>query len=812
MKRKGASHMDGNIGKKKGAGHMNRNISKKKGASHMNKNIIIKKGILVSAMAAICLFQAKAEKANAASEPAIANNEAVVYLDNTDQISVQGEGIQSVSYSSSKKKIATISQKGKITPKKKGTTTIQAKVTYQTGGQNHQKTISYQLKILGKSEEYFEFTKDRSSYRNTSDPAVITGLTVAGRKLNTLYIPERYRGKKITKIDFGAFSEGSSMERVYISDYVRYLDYWSDYEGENSWNTGCFDKGCSKLKEIHLGKNVETFGTSTNLPNLEKITVAPGNSTFHVRDGVLFGKRNSNSSFAAKNTLICYPAKKKDTSYTIPDGITDIAGGAFAWAKSLEQVHFPKGIKEINDQAFAYTGLKEVVLPDGIQYLYSAFAECSHLAKAVIPKISDAEGGIASSFKNCRNLNTVIMENLPKGFSNAFSGCGNLEELQLPADLKGIVQKEGVIFDSSMQTLLFYPAGKKDKSYQLPAGIKKVGESAFAGTQHLLSVTMNKDLQIIEEYAFRDARIENIHLNEGLKEICGSAFDGSDILELRLPDNCKISSSICMDCKKLRSVKFPANLEKLTFGFQGCSSLRTLHISKKIKKLGGGFYLKGCTSLTSITVEQGNQYFTAVNGVLYSKSKKTLIAYPPAKKGKKFSVPKTVKKIGANALIDSRFLQEISMKDSVTACGQNAFSGGAALKKVRLSKNLKKIEYGLFSHCRKLQKITIPDKVKQIEYGAFDGCTSLKSVTLGKKVKKICENAFRDCHKLQKITLRKKTWARNLTLEKCFVRTGSKNYRKLVLKLPKKWKKDKKLVMYEFHDGGLSKKAKVAYY
>lgn len=267
-----------------------------------------------------------------------------------------------------------------------------------------------------------------------------------------------------------------------------------------------------------------------------------------------------------------------------------------------------------------------------------------------------------------------------------------------------------------------------------------------------------------------------------------------------------------MDCKKLRSVKFPANLEKLTFGFQGCSSLRTLHISKKIKKLGGGFYLKGCTSLTSITVEQGNQYFTAVNGVLYSKSKKTLIAYPPAKKGKKFSVPKTVKKIGANALIDSRFLQEVSMKDSVTACGQNAFSGGAALKKVRLSKNLKKIEYGLFSHCRKLQKITIPDKVKQIDYGAFDGCTSLKSVTLGKKVKKICENAFRDCHKLQKITLRKKTWARNLTLEKCFVRTGSKNYRKLVLKLPKKWKKDKKLVMYEFHDGGLSKKAKVAYY
>ncbi len=793
---------------------MRTNISiknKKKGVRHMNMEI--KKGILLSALvlSALCPIQAKAENNSSGTEPRIANNEAVIYLDNTDQISLQGEGIQAVSYSSSKKKVAVISQKGKITPKKKGTTTIRAKVTYRAGGQNQSKTLSYQLKILGKSKEYFKFTKSNSKYRKHTDPAIITGLTTAGKKLKTLYIPERYQGHKITKISRDAFANGSAMEKIYISDQVKYLDFSSEYEGWHLSDSGCFDKGCGNLKEIHLGKNVETFGSGTYLPKLEKITVASGNKTFYVADGVLFVKEDKSNPFTNGNALICYPAKKNGSTYTIPNGITAIARGAFAWAKSLEQVHFPKGIKTINSQAFSHTGLKEVKLPEGIQDIIAAFADCSQLEKAAIPTLPD-DSNIWQAFENCTRLKDVGMENLPKNFQSAFSGCASLEKIQLPADLKGIVQKEGVLFDSSMQTLLFYPAGKKDKSYQVPAEVKTIGNSAFAGVQHLLNVTMNRDLQLIDECAFLNAKTENIYLNEGLQKINWAAFQGSNIVNLRLPDNCKISPALFENCTKLQSIQFPANLEEMGLRMAGCSSLKTLHIPQKVKKLDGSCNFSGCTSLASITVEQGNQYFTAVNGVLYSKSKKTLIAYPPAKKGKTFSVPKTVKTIGSSAFEGNRFLQKVSMKDSVTTCKELAFYGCTALRKVRLSKNLKTIAWGSFTGCLKLQEITVPDKVKKIEHSAFDQCTSLKSVTLGKKVAKVSENAFRDCKKLQKMTLRKKTWERDLTLEKCFVRTGSTNYRKLTLKLPKKWKKDRKQVTHEFQDAGLSKKAKIAYY
>lgn len=322
---------------------------------------------------------------------------------------------------------------------------------------------------------------------------------------------------------------------------------------------------------------------------------------------------------------------------------------------------------------------------------------------------------------------------------------------------------------------------------------------------------MNSDLQTIGESAFFGSKITTIHLNQTLKEVGSSAFEHSDISELHLPDDCNIGFFIVNNCKKLCTIKFPANQEQLDMCVQGCPSLQTLRIPEKVKDLIA-IDLKGCTSLSSITVERGSQHFAAVNGVLYTKSKKTLIAYPPAKRGKKFSVPKSVRKISADTFTECRFLQEISMKDSVASCQRGAFSGGAALRTVRLSKNLKKIETGLFSHCRKLQKITIPDKVKKIESSVFWGCTSLKSITLGKKVKKIDWQAFWDCRSLQKLTFRKKTWERGLTLEKCFVKAGSKNYRKLVLKLPKKWKKDCKLVMHEFYDAGLSRKAKVKYY
>ena len=313
----------------------------------MGMNTIVNKGIILSALAlsVFCLFQARAGKGDTANEPVIINNEPIVYLDNTDQIGVQGEGVQSVAYSSSNQKIAKISQKGKITPKKKGTTTIRAKVAYQVEGQNRESTLSYSLKVLGKSKEYFIYLYNDPKYAFYESE--IVGLTEAGKKLKDVYIPERYLGKKVKRIHSNAFTDGSHMERLYISDYVEDMQN-TEYEGIYSSLPSHPDRGCNQLREIHLGKKVAHFGISSKLPKLEKITVAPGNKTYHVQDGVLFKK---------KETLTLYPAGKKDVSYTIPKGITEIENLAFAWAKNLKKVAIPSEIKQLNERIINLTGI-----------------------------------------------------------------------------------------------------------------------------------------------------------------------------------------------------------------------------------------------------------------------------------------------------------------------------------------------------------------------------------------------------------------------------------------------------------------------
>lgn len=842
----------------------------------MGMNAIIKRGILFSALAfsAFCLLRARDEKGDtvkksviANNEPAFINNEPVVYLDNTDQISVQGEGIQSVTYSSSKKNIAKINQKGRITPKKKGITTIRAKVAYRADGQDWETSLSYSLKVLGKSKEYFMYYYNAPTW--ASEESEIIGLTEAGKKLKDVYIPERYAGKKVKLIHAGALSDSPSMERLYISDYVESTCYSEENDFAHDVLPDHPDRGCSQLREIHLGKRVADFGISDQLPKLEKITVASGNKTYHAQDGVLF---------KGKETLTLYPAGKKDASFAIPKGITEIDRLAFAWARNLKHVEIPGGIKRL-EETFQHSGLKEVTLPEGLEYSIAAFQDCTNLERAVVPTLPNSIT-IAYAFKDCPILKTVQMEDLPKGFhGDNFAGCRNLEKIQLSQNANRISQKDNVIFDSSMKTLLIYPAGKKDQHYRMPDGVRKIQKSAFAGAQNLSEITLNKELIEIGESAFQEAKINQIHFNDGLQKIEDSSFYNSNLTEAVLPESITdLGIGAFMDCRKLRSVKLPPNIEELTNTFTGCSSLRTLRIPKKVKKIINGAGLRGsitygpaftadgsqdsCSSLASITVEKGNKYFTTVEGILFNKSKTTLIVYPAAKKGKKYSVPKSVKKLSYGAFAGCNNLRELSMKDGVTKCGDyftSAFFNMRSLKKIKLSKNLKSLCGSGFSGCINLREIRIPDKVKRINDRTFDGCTSLKSIILGKNVRWIEGRAFRDCNKLQKIRFQDKVWrideyafdgctslksvifgknvstinayafrdCRNLRkvvfqkkmwsvikwpAELCFQRAGSNNDRKLVMHVPKKWKKKKKVVLKWFLDAGLSKKTKIKYY
>lgn len=695
----------------------------------------------------------------------ILDEESVIYLDGKDQITVEGKGISSISYASDDSRVAKIDGKGIVTPVSEGKTKIRATVTCQIGGEKKTEALTYDLQVLPRSTDYFKY--DSEKYVGKSR---IVGLTDKGKQLRNVHIPGWCQGKKVLEVHKDVFKKDTALERVYVADNLIYLDYdeWAD-----DYVPGESFAGCANLKELHLGRNLKGVGHGF-AASLERITVDERNKTFRVQDNVLFSRTDR---------LVCYPGARKDAFYQIPYGIKAVEEDAFYGAANLKKVGFPKGMEEIIN-AFRHAGLTEIVVPDTVKYYGGAFAYCGNLEKATI-ETAEWEY-VWGAFEGCGKLKSISVRGRISG--DLLHGS-SVEEICLASGAEGIIVKDGVLFSGDGKELYAYPPAKKAK-YSLPAGTEKIADVAF-----------------------RQAQTSEVILNQGLKEIGESAFEQSKIQGIVLPDSViKLGRCVFEECGKLRTVKLSKNLKEIpSYTFTKCVSLEKLHIPKKVKKFAVSM---GCKKLKAYTVEKGNASFVAVKGVLYSKSKKTIYAYPPAKKGKKYTILKTVRKIEGSAFADNRYLQTVSMGNRVTYCGSGAFSDGASLKKVTLSKNITKMGEYVFARCKKLQSATVPDKVKRLGCGTFMDCTAIKSITLGKKVKFVDVWNFNGCKNLQKLNCRSLigTWNAGACVGGSFEKAGSKNYKKLVVKFPKCKSANKRRGIKSWVRGaGLNKKAKIVF-
>lgn len=145
------------------------------------------------------------------------------------------------------------------------------------------------------------------------------------------------------------------------------------------------------------------------------------------------------------------------------------------------------------------------------------------------------------------------------------------------------------------------------------------------------------------------------------------------------------------NCVALVSVDFQANCENMTLclgAFEGCSNLKSINLPAGLKSFNyrdgftvAGSAFSGCYNLVNINIPSENQYFTAENGILFSKDKKAIYAYPSA---------------SGNYIIPSH----------VTSIGECSFSN------------------------TQISEVTIPSTVSKIGAYAFDECSSLTTVTV----------------------------------------------------------------------------------
>lgn len=187
-------------------------------------------------------------------------------------------------------------------------------------------------------------------------------------------------------------------------------------------------------------------------------------------------------------------------------------------------------------------------------------------------------------------------------------------------------------------------------------------------------------------------------------------------------------------------------------GFNGCKNLKTVIIGADVKEIGDNAFA-ACSSIEEFVVDENNEYFTSINGDLYSKEGSVLIRYAVAKDNNEcdLSGNNNLVEISETAFEGCKKLTKIVLPDTVTKIGDQAFQYCEVLESITLPKNLAEISKNAFEGCTSLKSIEIPNSVTCIEEYGFEGCTSLESITIPNSVTSIGRSAFSRCTSLKEV-------------------------------------------------------------
>ena len=458
------------------------------------------------------------------------------------------------------------------------------------------------------------------------------------------------------------------------------------------------------------------------------------------------------------------------TSIEIPSGVTSIGDGAFAYCTSLTSIEIPSGVTSIRDHAFDNcTSLTSIEIPSGVTSIgNSAFKNCTSLASIEIPSSVTSIGNEA--FAYCTNLTSI---EIPSGVTSienyAFSNCTSLNSINVDKDNQSYSSEDGILFDKEKKKLITYPAGKKEKEYNIPSSVTSIGAGTFYGCRSLTRIEIPSSVTSIECLAF---------------------YGCTSLTSIEIPSSVtRIAAQVFYGCTSLTSIEIPSSVTSIgMWAFYNCTSLTSIEIPSSVASIGI-YAFSRCVSLNSINVDKSNQEYSSEDGILFDKDKKELICYPAEKKEKEYNIPSSVTSIGTYAFGNCTNLTRIEIPSSVTSIGGGAFDNCTSLTRIEIPSSVTSIGTYAFSWCVSLNSInvdksnqeyssedgilfdkgktkliTYPAGKKEKEYNipssvtsigdyAFDNCTSLTRIEIPSSVTSIGREAFEKCERLTSIEI-----------------------------------------------------------
>ena len=195
-------------------------------------------------------------------------------------------------------------------------------------------------------------------------------------------------------------------------------------------------------------------------------------------------------------------------NYRLYSDYTALVTNGNQWEGELE---IPEQVL-YHDEAYTVSGLE-----------WLAFSDCETLTKVKIPKtISRIEH--YSGWDACKN---------------PFHGCTALESIEVDEENPWMCSVDGVLFNKEKTWIYSYPAGSKREVYNIPAGVERIGMSAFAHNSHITSVYMPNSVTRMDSGALGYCKnLGSVRLSENLKYIPAYTFDKCENLHfLEIPES-----------------------------------------------------------------------------------------------------------------------------------------------------------------------------------------------------------------------------------------------------------------------------------
>lgn len=257
--------------------------------------------------------------------------------------------------------------------------------------------------------------------------------------------------------------------------------------------------------------------------------------------------------------------------------------------------------------------------------------------------------------------------------------CNNPRIFEVDENSRYFTTIDGVLFSKDKKTLVAFPRRDEDFEYTIPDGVTCIGERAFEGQKHLVSLAIPDSVEKIENFAFIQCNsLRELKLPASLKKIGDGVFYGCPIERLSISEYNEHFSIV-------DNVLFTKNMKKLLY-YPGCRQgkeyhipdgvrvvadsafwdntiennyLKILYLPKSLKIFGYDNWLFLENAMESFIVNPSNRKYVSIDGVLYTKDLKKLVVYPQKKKNKELIIPEGVEEIAEAAFCHVSYLQKV---------------------------------------------------------------------------------------------------------------------------------------------------------